>query len=76
MMQEQVQVNRENQYGWSDEGVDFINRLIKKKPEERLGFNGMGEVKYHSFFKNIDWKLLEKRQLQSPFIPKVSKPLI
>ena len=58
MMQEQVQINRENLFGWSDEGVDFINRLIKKKPEERLGFNGMGEVKNHSFFRNIDWRQL------------------
>ena len=41
--------------GWSQNGIDFINRLIKRIPEERLGYNGIAEIKSHPFFKELDW---------------------
>lgn len=27
--------------GWSFEAADFINRLIQRKPESRIGFHGI-----------------------------------
>ena len=29
--------------------------LVKKNPKERLGANGVNEIKNHEFFKNFDW---------------------
>ena len=51
---------------------DFILRLLRKRPEERLGSGAAEgqEVKDHPIFKNIDWAALEKRQVQPPFKPK------
>ena len=37
----QVQLDQIPPYGWSGESVDFVNRLIQRKPENRLGFNGI-----------------------------------
>ena len=31
--------------------MDFINKLIKRKPEERFGKNGIEEIKNHHWFK-------------------------
>ena len=31
--------------GWSMEAADFINKLIQRKPANRLGLNGPVEVK-------------------------------
>jgi len=42
-------------YGWSRESVDLINGLIQRKPQNRLGFGGIDEVKFHPFFKKMDW---------------------
>ena len=36
----------------------------------RLGVNGVEEIKAHPFFRGIDWKNL--RKYKSPFIPEVS----
>jgi serum/glucocorticoid-regulated kinase 2 len=33
--------------GWSIEGMDFINKLLQRRPEQRLGFRGIQEVKDH-----------------------------
>jgi hypothetical protein len=54
----QVQLDEIPPYGWSREAVDLINKLIQRKPESRLGYNGIEEVKYHPFFKKIDWEKL------------------
>ena len=51
--------------------MDFINRLIQRKPECRLGYKGIAEIKYHPFFKNVDWEKLSKKQYISPFVPPV-----
>lgn len=56
--------------GWSIESADFINKLLKRKPEKRLGFtNGVAELKAHKWFKGFDWEALEQKILASPFTP-------
>ena len=52
---------------------DLICKLIAE-PEERLGVNGIGEIKAHPFFKEIDWKNIRSRP--PPFVPKVSYLII
>ena len=56
--------------GWGLESADFINRLIQRKPANRLGLRGPTEVKEHQWFQNYDWKNLYLGKLESPFKPK------
>ena len=56
--------------GWSVESADFINRLLQRKPVNRLGLRGPTEVKEHLWFKNYDWKNLYLGKLKAPFLPK------
>jgi len=51
---------------WSLEGIDFINRLIQRKPEERIGYKGSLEIKNHSWLKFFKWKQLYNKALESP----------
>ena len=59
--------------GWGIEAGDFINRLIKRKQNERLGHGGDSEVKNHLWFKGFRWDKLYRMELKSPFIPKVQE---
>ena len=52
----------------SNHAIDLIKRLINDE-NERLGINGVGEIKAHPFFFGIDWRNL--RQKKPPFIPEV-----
>ena len=55
---------------WSKESVDFINKLLLRKPNKRLGYkNGVNELKNHNWFKDIDWEKLEKKEVEAPFLP-------
>lgn len=40
----------------SPEAHDFIERLLCLDPMKRLGSNGIGEIKSHAFFKDVDFK--------------------
>ena len=56
--------------GWSREACDFINQLMQRKYEKRLGHNeGIKELKNHRWFRGYDWEALEKKKLKSPFVP-------
>ena len=56
--------------GWSMESRDFINKLIKRKPEQRLGCrDGIKELKEHYWLKYYPWNELENKILPGPFIP-------
>ena len=47
----------------------FIERLLRKNPQERLG-NGFEELKENNFFSNTDWKKILKKEIQPFHIPK------
>jgi hypothetical protein len=70
IMAKQAQVKK-NQIpkGWSVESADFINRLLQRKPANRLGLRGPTEVKEHAWFKYFPWKELYLGKIESPFIP-------
>ena len=71
MMAKQVQVKKDQiPQGWSVESADFINRLLQRKPINRLGLRGCIEVKEHLWFKDFDWKGLYLFKLKAPFVPK------
>ena len=55
--------------GWSIEAADFANRLLQRKPKDRLGLLGAKQVKEHSWLKYYPWKDLYEKKVKSPFIP-------
>jgi serine/threonine kinase 38 len=52
----------------SPAAADLIRRLIADH-NERLGINGVGEIKVHPFFIGVDWKRI--REKKAPYIPDV-----
>ena len=56
-------------YSWSLESGDFINKLLKRKPSQRLGYHGVKEIKNHLWMRDINWNLLKKKEITAPFIP-------
>jgi serine/threonine protein kinase len=56
--------------GWSLEAADFINQLLKRQPQKRLGYTGgITELKKHAWLKDINWKDLYNGLLKAPYIP-------
>ena len=64
-------------YFLSAEAKDILTRLLRKEPKKRLGANmpkDMQTIKSHRFFRKIDWKKLEKRELEPPIKPLITDP--
>ena len=57
-------------YGFSNETADFINRLIQRKPKNRLGKDSINEVIEHPWFDGFDWENVERKKIKAPYIPK------
>lgn len=73
VLAKQVQVTqREIPAGWSIEAADFINRMIQRKPSNRLGFNGIKEIKSHPWIRSFPWEKLLSKSIKAPFIPKAT----
>ena len=54
MTKKQVRIENADS-GWSKECVSFINNLLQRNPENRLGNRGINEIKHHSWFKGFEW---------------------
>lgn len=64
-------------YYLSPDAKDLLIRLLRKKPKERLGANmpkDLNTIKKHRFFRKIDWKKLQRREVEPPFRPMVTDP--
>ena len=55
--------------GWSSNCADFINGLLQRKKEKRLGFNGINELKEHPWFKDFNWDELINKKLEPNWKP-------
>ena len=42
------------------EAHDFIDGLLTLDPKDRLGVNGINEIKNHPFFESINWDTFMK----------------
>ena len=70
IINQQAKLNKEDiPDSWSLDVMDFINKLLMRKPEERLGYNGIFELKNHPWMKEIDWEKIEAKKIQPPFLP-------
>ncbi|KAL5118022.1 hypothetical protein ACEQ8H_004007 [Pleosporales sp. CAS-2024a] len=66
-------------YYLSADAKDLLTRLLRKEPKKRLGFNmpkDMQTMKNHRFFRKINWKQLEARELEPPIIPLITDPVL
>ncbi|KIV95177.1 hypothetical protein PV10_02858 [Exophiala mesophila] len=63
-------------YFLSPDAKDLLSRLLRKEPRKRLGVgpHDINVIKKHRFFRKIDWKKLEARQLEPPIQPLVTNP--
>ena len=55
--------------GWSKLCLDFINNLIQRKPEKRLGKNGIKELKDHPWFEKFNWNDLLNQNIEPYWKP-------
>ena len=70
--QARITLDEGSMFNISDEAVNFINHLLIRKPELRLGHNSINDIKEHEWFDGFDWdSVLHKKQL-APFIPEHS----
>ena len=58
-------------FRWSPKAADFINQLLLRNPEKRLGWKGIDEVKNHPWLADVDWRSIKDKTAKSPFIPLV-----
>ncbi|XP_008411150.1 protein kinase C zeta type isoform X3 [Poecilia reticulata] len=59
----------------SVKAASVLKGFLNKDPKERLGCQvqtGFTDIKSHTFFRNIDWDQLEKKEMTAPFKPQIS----
>ncbi|KAI0172101.1 kinase-like protein [Hypoxylon sp. FL1284] len=64
-------------YFLGPDAKDLMTRLLRKEPAKRLGSNMPRDIqilKKHRFFKKIDWKKLEAREMEPPIQPMITDP--
>ena len=77
MLSKQAKITEDNiAHGWSSESMDFINLLLQRKEEKRLGShggcNGAEELMKHLWLKYYPWNELKNKTLSAPFIPEAN----
>jgi len=66
-------------YFLGPDAKDLLIRLLRKDPHKRLGYNmpkDLVTIKKHRFFRKIDWKALEQRELEPPIKPLITDPAL
>lgn len=64
-------------YFLGPDAKDLLTRLLRKEPHKRLcgtEVKGLKTLKSHRFFRRIDWKKLERREVEPPIQPVVTDP--
>ena len=70
ILKHQVEIkNEDNKENWTKESIDFINKLLIREPEKRLGYKNINELKEHPWIKYYPWNLIKDKKLPAPFIP-------
>ena len=54
---------------WSPKAIDFVNKLIQRKPNRRLGQNGIIEIKRHPWLSHFPWSYLSKQIMKPKYVP-------
>ena len=48
---------------------DLVNKLLEYNPKKRIGYH---QIINHSFFKDIEWDKIEKKEIIPPFLPDIN----
>uniref|UniRef100_A0A671QXA4 protein kinase C n=1 Tax=Sinocyclocheilus anshuiensis TaxID=1608454 RepID=A0A671QXA4_9TELE len=59
----------------SVKAASVLKGFLNKDPKERLGCQvqtGFTDIKFHTFFRSIDWDQLEQKQVTPPFKPQIT----
>jgi len=60
----------------SEEVKDLLTKLLEKDPKDRIGTEGgVDEITKHPWFEGFDFDKLLNKELDAPFIPKLSDDL-
>ena len=59
----------------SPEVRNLLKNLLVKDPARRIGCRkgGVEELKQHSWFGNIEWDMLYRKEIDPPFVPSTLK---
>lgn len=64
-------------YFLGPDAKDLLTRLLRKEPRKRLGYSmpkDLQTIKSHRFFRKVDWKRLERREVEPPIRPLITDP--
>jgi serine/threonine-protein kinase Psk1 len=64
-------------YFLGPDAKDLLTRFLRKEPRKRLGSSmpkDLQVIKSHRFFRKINWKKLENRELEPPIKPLITDP--
>ena len=64
------QAKLEEEEFWSKNCIDFINSLLQRKKENRLGYNNINELMEHPWFTNFNWNELASKKMKPFWEPK------
>ncbi|XP_047223503.1 protein kinase C iota type [Girardinichthys multiradiatus] len=71
ILEKQIRIPR----SLSVKAASVLKGFLNKDPKERLGCHpqtGFADINGHPFFRNVDWDLLEQKQVVPPFKPNIS----
>jgi p70 ribosomal S6 kinase/serum/glucocorticoid-regulated kinase 2 len=63
-MSKQVTLKKPN---LSPEVMDFVNRLLERKHNQRLGYEGPDEVMNHPWLKGVNWSKHYDKDIEPPY---------
>jgi serum/glucocorticoid-regulated kinase 2 len=70
VVEKQVKIKESDiPFDWNPNVVDFINRLLQRKPSARLGVHGIEEIKNHPWLQDVPWSLISLKEVKAPFVP-------
>ena len=49
--------------------IDLAKALLQKNPADRLGKNGISDIRNHKYFEGFDWAGVEDDTFSPPFVP-------
>uniref|UniRef100_A0A8K9XQB3 protein kinase C n=1 Tax=Oncorhynchus mykiss TaxID=8022 RepID=A0A8K9XQB3_ONCMY len=71
ILEKQIRIPR----SLSVKAASVLKGFLNKEPKERLGCHpqtGFADIMGHPFFRNVDWDLMEQKQVAPPFKPNIS----
>lgn len=71
ILEKQIRIPR----SLSVKAASVLKSFLNKDPKERLGCHpqtGFADIQGHPFFRNVDWDMMEQKQLVPPFKPNIS----